>query len=93
MTSMGGDSHCNCRIRKSNQILIKILLMVSCVVVGFLNAKIYVYVLYKIFLIFNLECHQRELFSLGQLQWLLPPMEVSKFQHPTKILCDALMMD
>ena len=25
-----------------------------------------------------------KLFSLGQLQWLLPPMEVSKLQHPTK---------
>jgi hypothetical protein len=49
--------------------------MVSCVVVVFLNAKIYVFVLYKMafhFLIFNLERHQRELFSPGQLQWLLP---------------------
>jgi hypothetical protein len=26
-----------------------------------------------------------ELFSLGQLQWLLPPMEVAKLQHPTKL--------
>ena len=63
------------QIRKSNKILIKILLMVSCVVVVFLNAKIYVFVLYKMafhFLIFNLERHQRELFSPGQLQWLLP---------------------
>ena len=25
-----------------------------------------------------------ELFSPGQLQWLLPPMEVIKLQHPTK---------
>ena len=61
--------------------------MVSCVVVVFLNAKIYVLALYKMafhFLIFNLERHQRELFSLGQLQWLLPPMEVLKLQHPTK---------
>ena len=44
-------------------------------------------VLYKMafhFLIFNLERHQRELFSPGQLQWFLPPMEVSKLQHPTK---------
>ena len=52
--------------------------MVSCVVVVFLNAKIYVFVLYKMafhFLIFNLERHQRELFSLGQLQWFLPPMK------------------
>ena len=47
----------------------------------------YVFVLYKMafqFLIFNLECHQRELFSPGQLSWLFPPMEVIKLQHPTK---------
>jgi 4-amino-4-deoxy-L-arabinose transferase-like glycosyltransferase len=25
-----------------------------------------------------------KLFSARQLQWLLPPMEVGKFQHPTK---------
>ena len=36
------------------------------------------------FLIFNLERNQRELFSPGQLQWLFPPMEVIKLQHPTK---------
>jgi hypothetical protein len=45
-------------IRKSNKILIKILLTVSCVVAVFLNAKIYVFVWYKMafhFLIFNLE--------------------------------------
>ena len=45
------------------------------------------FVLYKMafhFLTFNLERHQRELFSPGQLQWLLPPMEVSKLRHPTK---------
>ena len=51
-------------IRKSNKILIKISLTVSCVVVVvFLNAKIYVFALYKMafhFLIFNLERHQRE---------------------------------
>jgi hypothetical protein len=63
----------------------------------------YVFVLYKMafhFLIFNLERHQMELFSPGQLewlhysaqelQWLLPPMEVGKLQHPTK---SSLMMD
>ena len=63
------------QIRKSNKILIKILLTVSCVV--FLNAKIYVFDLYKIafnFLMFNLKRHQRELFSPGQLQWILPAM-------------------
>ena len=48
------------QIRQSNKILIKILLTVSGVV--FLNAKIYVFALYKIavnFLMFNLESHQR----------------------------------
>ena len=57
------------QIRKSNKIHIKILLTISCVVV-FLNAKIYVFVLYKTafhFLIFNLERHQRELFNPGLL--------------------------
>ena len=75
------------QIPKSNQILIKILLTVSCVVVVFLNANIYVFDLYKIafnFLMFNLERHQRGLFSPGQLQWLLPAMQVIKLQHPTK---------
>ena len=75
------------QIRKSNKILIKILLMVSCVVVVFLNAKIYVFVLYKMafhFLIFNLEHHQRELFSLGQLQWLLPTTRFTRKKRAKK---------
>ena len=42
-------------IWKSNKILIKILLTVSCVVVVFFNAKIYVFVLYKMtFHFFNI---------------------------------------
>jgi hypothetical protein len=73
------------------------LLTVSCVVVVFLNAKIYVFVLYKMafhFLIFNLERHQREDLAREscngsfrpwkQLQWLFPPMEVINLQHSTK---------
>ena len=74
------------RTSSFKQVACLILLTVSCVVV-FLNAKIYVFVLYKMafhFLIFNLERHQKELFSPGQLQWLLPPMEVIKLKHPTK---------
>ena len=34
-----------------------------------------------------------KLFSPGQLQWPLPPMEVSKILHPTKSFYDALIMD
>ena len=61
--------------------------MVSCVVVVFLNAKIYVFVLYKMafhFLIFNLKRHQRELFSPGQLQWLLPTTRFTRKKHAKK---------
>jgi hypothetical protein len=74
------------RTSSFKQVACLILLTVSCVVV-FLNAKIYVFVLYKMafhFLMFNLERHQKELFSPGQLQWFLPPMEVIKLKHPTK---------
>jgi uncharacterized membrane protein len=41
------EHHRELFIRKSNMILIEILLTISCVVVVFLNAKIYVFALYK----------------------------------------------
>jgi hypothetical protein len=54
----------------------------------FPQCKIIVFVLYKMafhFLIFNLERHQRELFSPDSFNGSVPPMEVIKLQNPTKI--------
>jgi hypothetical protein len=51
------------------------------------DAKLYVFALYKMafhFLIFNLERHQRELFSPGQLQWLLPTTRFTRKKRAKK---------
>jgi hypothetical protein len=82
-------------IRKSNKILIKILLTVSCVVV-FLNAKIYVFALYKMafhFFIFNLERHQREDSAWDSCNGSFRPWKSLNLSIQQEVLCDALMMD
>ena len=87
-------------IWKSNKILIKILLTVSCVVVVFFSAKIYVFVLYKMafhFLIFNFSIlfdFRMQIIQPGTVA-MAPSAKWKSvnFSIQQKVICDALLMD